>query len=131
MRLRHWGVIALSILGAVSLGQFLRDVATVSFWRSGTVTEGRFRGLSIGGSSLQVFRVTSDNENSLKLSGYNKDGGAVCYVGYAESRCGPIGEADQYYLVRSGWYEEWVTVNVVDDQIASIEYRRQFIYLDL
>jgi hypothetical protein len=130
MRFPRWGVIVLSVLGAISLGQFLRDVTIVSFYGSGQVTEGSFRGIRIGDNRTAIFRATYSNESRLKLTSYSKDGGAACVVAYQGPNCGQISDADQYFLVRADWYEEWVTVNVTDAKITSINYRRQFIYLD-
>lgn len=130
MRFPRWKIVLFSALFAIAFGRFLSDYATVAFWPSGTVTEGNFRGIHIGDSRADLFGLTHDNESRMKLIGYGASDGKACWVGFEDPDCGPISLAREYYLVRAGWFEEHVTVFIPDDEVGSIEYRRQLIYLD-
>ena len=96
---------------------------------SGTISDGKYRGIEVGVTKARVLTIIRDPNNSLKLSSYVVGGNHYFSPALDSEHSPRIGDSDTWILASSSWQQETIYVEFRENRVVEIKFARRFLDL--
>ena len=119
----------LAVIGFACVCWFSFSVLMNFSQSSGTISDGKYRGIEVGVTKARVLTIIRDPNNSLKLSSYVVGGNHYFSPALDSEHSPRIGDSDTWILASSSWQQETIYVEFRENRVVEIKFARRFLDL--